>query len=312
MTFTRFDVAKVQATDLPYAIHAGAKSMLRDDELRMLFHLARDVAEPGMALIDAGAFTGGSTVALAAGLAARPDRDAFLRSVHSYDRFEITSEFYKRLLFDQVDLGGSFLPHYMHNISPWNTYINVYPGDFLKAVWLRQPISVLFCDISKTTQLDLKVWRSFVPYLVPGTSVLVQQDLLHVQSWYLHIALGEFIDHFDVLGLVESSLVLGLRKAIDPEALGNGHKLATTGSLADQLDRLDRLIARTKPVANREAIGSLEVVKAVIAARQKDHALAGELLESITATYADIENPHFKNRIRYAHKVLDGQEIART
>lgn len=293
-----FNVARLNEVVMPYGVLAGAKSMLRDDERRLLYYLARDVVPNDMAIVDAGSFTGGSTVALASGIADRRDHMELFRAIHSYDKFEVNSEFYKGLLFDQVDIGESFLPQFMHNIAPWHPYINVYPGDFLKAVWVRQPISLLFCDISKSPRLDLKIWRSFVPFLIPEKSFYLQQDFFQISTPYIHITLGEFEDYFDFEAIVESTLVLRLRREIDPANLDAGYRLSREGALEDQLERLNRVSRRIAPIANDEAKGTFALVRAMVAINHEDFDLASSIVSHVEEEFTGVDNPHFRSRIR--------------
>lgn len=291
--------------ELPYAIMAGAKSMLRDDELKLLFYLARDVATIGMALVDAGAFTGGSTKALAAGLDARADRSQFFRTIHSYDKFEVSSNIYKKLLFDTVELKESFFQHYLQNIEPWHSYINAYNGDFTKLKWIGMPISILFCDISKTPLLDLTIWRSFVPFMVPGQSIFIQQDFVHIHAPYLHIALGEFHEHFEFDDIIVSSLILRYKTEIDKARVKDGYQIAKSGTLEEQLDRIERLVKRIEQLGQPEASGTLELIKCMIALNHGNLDYTKNLLQDVTQEYKMVENPHFKARIQFVRERVE-------
>ena len=298
------DMDALDAVRIPYEALAGAKGMLRDGETKLLHMLARDHAVPGTELVDLGAFTGGSARAMGSGLKARADAETFFRRIHSYDLFLANGPIYRRVLLETVEEGDSFLPHYMHNIRPWADFINVYPGDFLGYRWIGRPIFLLFVDISKSPELDRHVWREFVPWIEPGGSLMVQQDFVHIQAPYVHVALGHFIEHFDVLGLADSSLLMRYRDAIPAERLDEGFELATKGTFQAKLEALDRLTERTGHVVGREAAATLELTKCKMAIGEGRHDWAREVHERVKEGSADIANPHFKARVDHIGKAL--------
>lgn len=281
----------------------------------MLFYLAQKHALPGQEVVDAGAFTGGSARGLAAGLASRPDRHEFLKRVHSFDRFEVTSPLYKRLLLDTAEIGDSFLPHYLHNVRPWADYVNVYPGDFTKIAWLGHPISILFCDICKTPALDRHMWHEFATAMVPGTSIMVQQDFIHIQAPFVHVALGHFHDHFDFLGIFGSSLVLRYREEITAAAAKRSSQTYKEGSLDEQLQAISNLEERIETFGHSEAMGTLGLVKAALMVRAGQTGLAADQLRDVKDKFANVDNPHYLARVRDIEKRVDagedptGQEI---
>ena len=287
------------ALTLPYAVLAGGRTMLSDSEVKLLFMLARDYMPADMEIVDAGAFVGGSARALAAGLDARLDKSGFIGRVHSYDLFRTKSDYYNKVLLGTVGEDGSFLPHFVQNTRQWAEYINVYAGDFTDFRWIGRPISLLFVDISKTPQLDRYVWTEFVPHLKVGRSMMIQQDFVHIHAPYVHVALGYYIDHFDILGLVGSSLLMRYRRKIDHTALEDGANLATQGAFEDKMQALDRLSERLSPLQAYEGSATLELVKCRVALDHDEIDLARRTVAAVRRDFADLTHPHFQARVRY-------------
>lgn len=271
--------------------------MLRPAEERMLFLLARDYALPKFEIVDAGAFIGGSARALAAGLDARPDREKFFKSVHSYDLFLANSDFYRRYLHASVVDGGSFLPMFLHNTRTWSDFINVYRGDFTTFRWIGKPISLLFSDIEKTTALGHHLWTEFAPWLVVGESIFVEQDFVHTQAPHVHVLLGSLEDHFNFDVLVTPSLVLRFRQALDLEVIAEALERAKSGSFEAQAVAVDRLAARVGALENREADGTLMIIKGRLALQHKLSDECAKIIDAIRREYGDLDERYFQARI---------------
>ena len=86
--------------------------MLVPDEVRLLHHLAEEYYTGEGAIVDAGCFLGGSTVALADGLRRnlRRRRCAEEKLIHSYDRFEIEEWTLESYFREPAKAGDSVSP----------------------------------------------------------------------------------------------------------------------------------------------------------------------------------------------------------
>ena len=92
----------------------------------MLYWLARDYVNGSGRIIDGGSFLGGSTAALAAGLAARTD-GPWEKTIAAFDRFTVepyTIETYGQH-FSDCTVGASFLDAFERNMAPWRTFVDV-------------------------------------------------------------------------------------------------------------------------------------------------------------------------------------------
>jgi hypothetical protein len=170
-------------------------SMLSYEE-RLLLHWAARTAPAG-AVVDLGAFLGGSALALASGAV---DREV---PVHSYDRFVLTSDWERTWLPEDavIELGDSTLPVFERNVARTRDRIVVHAGDVEAGGWSGDPIAVLFVDIAKTWATGDFVWRTFLPALVPG-ALVIQQDLVHWGHPWCAIVMEHLAEHFEYLGWV--------------------------------------------------------------------------------------------------------------
>lgn len=249
-------IGEWSAHDTPEPVRQRA-TMLMPDEVRLLHHLAEHVWAGEGAIVDCGAFLGGSTVALADGLrrnlAARGEAERPL--IHAYDRFEV--EEYTRGSFFAPDtpVGSSFRDRFDATVAPYDGLIEVHAGDVTAQTWTGGSIELLFVDVAKHWTVCDWVTRELFAHLVPGRSLVVQQDYLF-GSWtgWLHVTMEALAEHFDyVCDTGQNSVVFRHTRAIPPEKL--------RGDLVGDMPRdqkivlMERAAARFPP-AQRELMES--------------------------------------------------------
>lgn len=170
----------VQTVDLGPA--ARVPTMLTQEESLFYHWLGRRVQGDG-AVVDLGAYAGGSAARLLSGLAhsGRPYH------VHSYDRFRSSRAFWAKFMpeepmpeTDDADL----LLIVKRNLAPWAGHVTLHVGDIGEKSWTGGPIEILSVDAAKGAGMADHVAETFFPALVPGRSILVHQDyLMDVQPW---------------------------------------------------------------------------------------------------------------------------------
>jgi hypothetical protein len=178
-------------------------TMLSLEERRLLYVLARDYVRGDGAIVDAGCFLGGSTIALAAGIednhrARRPG------AIHTYDLFTLDAS-YKRSypgLVADIGVGDSLRPRFEDLLGLRIDHVCVHEGDICAERWAGGPVEVLFVDICKSWAINDHVVREFFPALRPGRSVVIQQDLIHEWLPFLTITMGLFRDAFELVDVV--------------------------------------------------------------------------------------------------------------
>jgi hypothetical protein len=210
----KIDVAKVGVT---------AQTMLVPDELKLLYSLGRDYFRNEGYIVDAGCFLGGSTQAIAQGVKANPAWTANQRPsvVHSYDLFIVEPWTIGIYFPDGTPLGTSFAPIHAKNIAGLTDVVSVHAGDVMQAPLPPGDIEVLFIDLAKHWTVNDYVVRAFFPKLVPGRSIVIQQDYLyHTWTGWLPVTMEYFAEYFDIVDHTEVNSVAFLyKKAIPPEML---------------------------------------------------------------------------------------------
>jgi SAM-dependent methyltransferase len=180
-------------------------SMLTYGERALLYSLGREV-RLGTSIVDAGCFLGGSTAALALGAAkALPEPRAL---IHSYDLFLVdhSARMHYGALIGDREIGADLRPVFDAVVGDdLLRYVEVHPGDLLAQRWGGGPIDVLFVDVAKTWDLSDHVAHEFFPALVPGRSVVVQQDYIHEWLPWIHITMQLLDRSFTRVAVVPGS-----------------------------------------------------------------------------------------------------------
>jgi hypothetical protein len=172
----------LSVTDADLGPALRVPTMLTPEE-RLFYHwLGRRVQGDG-ATVDLGAYAGGSAARLLSGLAlsGRPFH------VHSYDRFRSSRAFWAKFMpeeplpeSDDADL----LPVVRRHLAPWVDHVTLHIGDIGEKRWTGGAIEILSIDAAKGAVMADHIAAEFFPALVPGRSILVQQDyLMAVQPW---------------------------------------------------------------------------------------------------------------------------------
>lgn len=161
---------------------AQVPTMLTPEERQLYHWLGRTVQGDG-ATVDLGAYAGGSAARLLSGLALSGRR----YHVHSYDRFRSSRAFWAKFMPDEplpeAD-DADLLPVVQRHLAPWKDQVTLHVGDIGEKRWTGEPIEILSVDAAKGAAMADHVAAEFFPALVPGRSIVVQQDyLMAVQPW---------------------------------------------------------------------------------------------------------------------------------
>lgn len=207
----------------PSAEWRAVRSMITPAEREHLYEAAAKRYTGTGAIIDLGTWLGGSTAAMAAGLAANRSPEARRQQVHAFDRFEMNAYMKKTYSYPEladIPVGGSFLQVFERNMAPWASRIVAHPGDLTAYKWTGGPIELMHVDIMKNWALTNAVLRTFFTELIPGRSIILHQDYVHYNTVWIHLVMYRLRDHFEPLGQVPGSTTFEfrLRSAI-PTAL---------------------------------------------------------------------------------------------
>ena len=183
-------------------------SMLCAEESQ-LYHWIGQTAAGFGATVDLGAFAGGSAARLLQGLQSggKPHH------LHAYDRFTANAAARQRhlspggvALTDQDDI----LPLVRRHLAPWQDHLTLHPGDIATQTWSGGAVEVLAVDAGKTPILADHIAAQFFPALVPGRSLVIQQDFLHASQPWLAVQMQALAACFVPLALVARDCVVFL------------------------------------------------------------------------------------------------------
>jgi hypothetical protein len=185
---------------------------------RMLYYLGLEFYSDKGAIVELGPFLGGSTICLAAPLAARGFDKPI---VHTYDLFTL-SPFEREKYFSKGAPPDNRTRHIFDaHLRAYIHLLRVYEGDILSFSWEAGPIEILFVDAAKSYRVFDHVVSSFFPALIPGRSIVVLQDYIFERSgpWH-HVVMEKLADYFDyVSDTDENSAIFALKEAIPAGAL---------------------------------------------------------------------------------------------
>lgn len=221
MSFPHFDAIRTRPwNSRRFALPGWTRTyptMLTQEEMRMLAWVAQETPVDG-AIVDLGAFLGGSSVSLALGAAkAVPPK-----RVHSYDRFRLDEKVKFQFLYRKghgFAEGEDALPVFHRFTRPVAGSIEVHQGDVREARWDGNPVAVLFVDLSKTKEINDHLLATFFPALVPG-SVIVQQDFLFFRNPWLYPTMQKLEGSVEMLTHTDQNSVLfGVNRTPTPAEL---------------------------------------------------------------------------------------------
>ena len=199
---------------------AALPAMIEPVERRLLYNRARHHYEAAGAIVELGAFLGGSAASLAAGLRDNPSAGD-TRRVHTFDCFECSSRgalapmLHAQLRHYGLDHGLvsygdrlDFEDCFLQVIAPYAQWINPTRA-FLSDVRWESPIEILHIDLPKDYAQLRYVKQRFFPHLVHG-AIVIHQDFVYHWSGELIAATMAFIERgiVRVEGLFGTSLVL--------------------------------------------------------------------------------------------------------
>ena len=184
-------------------------TMLHWHEQKLYYWMTRHQAGGPGAVVDLGAFVGGSTARLAQGMADRGQAG----TIHAYDRFTASDDAKAEHLYPhgiaRFDSKNT-LPLVRQLLAPWGDQIRLHPGDIRDAHWGAEngPIALLILDACKLPPVTDHIAETFFPHLVAGQSIINHQDVLHWSQVWLVPQMMMLADFFEPLAFVRSTSIM--------------------------------------------------------------------------------------------------------
>lgn len=280
-----------------------ARSMLTQAELSLLYALARFHYKGIGHIVDLGPLIGVGTFSFAKGLGQNPERKESSR-IFSYDLFlmENMSHF---LPIEDAGATGSVFRRFLEINRDFLDFLVPVPGDITKLHWNGDPIEILFVDLAKTWSLNSHVVSQFFANLIPGHSILIQQDYVHVGEPWVALTMEVFSEYFEHLYFIYGATsVYRLIKPIPADVLEI--KLREL-PLAD----MDRHMENARRKATPAIAEVLKTCQAVLRIDKGDLRGAAELVESVDVRVKDGNddtqefNPAIRANLAAASRWLD-------
>lgn len=179
------------------------KSMLSSYELSMLFALARDVWSGQGDIVDLGCLYGLTTRCFAEGMRLndRVADDRKAKRLYAYDLF-LAQDYEWWTQASPTIHAGSWFPEFLDLNRADLDFIVPCPGDLAAMNWGENPIEILMVDAAKTWALNHFVISRMFPALIPGHSVVVQQDYFNFAEYWVAITMEYYADYFEPLDRV--------------------------------------------------------------------------------------------------------------
>ncbi|MCK8465546.1 hypothetical protein MUY35_16925 [Aliiroseovarius sp. S1339] len=227
-------------------------TMLAGAEQKLYYWLTSNWTQDIGAVVDLGCFVGGSTARLAEGHLAAGKRNW----IHAYDRFKADERTKKTELYrkgiaafkgtDTYWLAREFL-------EPWDDCITLHRGDIMSKSWDGDPIELLIMDAAKSADTTDGIAERFFPHLIPGQSLVVQQDYFYWRLPWIPVQMHRMSDWFKPVAFCPDDTVIFLNtRQIDDEALATGR----VGALDDSalLENLTEVLPLARSWRRRRRI----------------------------------------------------------
>ena len=252
--------------------------MTSNQERKCLYDAARRI-EPVGDFVDLGSWLGSLTASLAAGALANRNPGFHGPRVFAYDTFvwrdwmtPLAEKYGVRGFSD----GDSFLPRFLAETERWKSVIEARPGDVASMQWDGRPISILVIDAMKDETTARAIVSTFFPSLVPGKSLVFQQDFSHFYTSWIHLIWWRLRSHLELVEDVPRSGG-SLYRYVREIPAGDYATILDLGSADD--DEWERAFANSRRLvrpAKMHQIASAEVMRLLHAQRGKDAAAMAE------------------------------------
>jgi hypothetical protein len=206
----------------------GLWSMTIARELAFCESYARECFSGAGRMVDLGCWFGATTFSLARGLT-RNRRAKNNRMIEAFDLFVWNK--WMQLAADPIQMpvkyreGESFYEDVKRLLAPYKDIVRLCQQDLMEYEPAKGPVELLFIDAMKTWPLARKIVTGFFPLLIPGVSIVVQQDFIFHQpiAATSHLLMWRLRDHFEWLHQIprSGSVVFVCKKQIDAASLPN-------------------------------------------------------------------------------------------
>lgn len=203
--------------ELPETLkHVGG--MTSHQEKQLLYDISVNYFKNVGCIVDAGCFSGGSTMCLGFGLKDKITKEV----IHAYDTFIADEKMHKYHMPEGYKDGQDFLGIFKQNTQQISHLIKIYQGGIQTQPPPDKEIEILFVDIAKTPFVNDYIVEKFFSLLIPGRSLVIQQDYIWKSfNGWIHVTMEYLSDYFEIVDFTDNtgSVVFQLKKAIPKQKL---------------------------------------------------------------------------------------------
>jgi predicted O-methyltransferase YrrM len=212
--------------DVPPRVLA-TPSMMSENERVFLYNLVRRYYTGAGRVLDAGIFLGGSTNCFAAAIRENP-RFARItakwpKPVLSLERAVVSSTmpafFARHDVGTEYKSGDSFADLLEEYVAPCKDLVELRIGDILECGEINDRIEICFLDVLKNPNIAAFAIKQYFPKLIPGRSIVIQQDYFFEGLPFIKTYQEYFSDQFEYVGEVGSSAIFRCIAKVDRAAI---------------------------------------------------------------------------------------------
>ena len=238
-------------------------------ELAFCESYARECFSGEGRMVDLGCWYGATTFSLARGLT-RNRRAKSSRLIEAFDLFVWRNAM--DAVADKIKMprtyrdGESFYDDVLRLLEPYKEVVRLHQQDLLQYKPTESPVEFLFIDAMKSWPLAKKIVTDFFPLLIPGKSIVVQQDfILHDPiAATNHLLMWRLRDHFEWLHQIprSGSVAFVCKKQISANELPDlGPELSTREEIDQAYDYSRACVPEEESRAHIEATKLLFLIE---------------------------------------------------
>jgi hypothetical protein len=269
-------------------------SLMSPDESQAFYWMAKNLYKGFGAIVDMGPLAGNSTYAFVTGLVDGGHVYEGKHKIFSYDLWNFCSGWEPLFPGCILNNGDDIKPYFIKNMGEYAHWVLPHKGDLSTYYWYDGPIEILFVDAAKTPELWFHIQTNFIPSLIPGRSILIQQDFVCSECPWIHVFQGVFRDYFTPIDSPEGGTVAFIyEKKIPKELLLINYWLQLSlEERADQIKYCEKILVNWWSLC-------------VSLSRANLYAISGETKKSRQIIVEVLDDPRYDRGIEFDVKLVE-------
>ena len=202
-------------------------SMMSENERVFLYNIVRKYYTGGGRIVDAGIFLGGSTNCFAEGVRQNSRREHIVgkwpKPILSLERAVVSNTmpafFARHGIGEGYEAGDSFAPLLESYVKGCEDLVELRVGDIMECGDIADRIEILFLDVLKNPHIAAYAIKQYFPKLIPGRSIVIQQDYFFEGLPFIKTYQEFFGAQFEYIGEVGSSAIFRCIARVEKAAI---------------------------------------------------------------------------------------------